>query len=109
MVNYLKEVAGAADIKTQLELLPAGGTDTAAVQRYGNKGAIAGAISIPLRNMHQSTEMAHKEDILATIDLLAAGISQLGTYNWDFSADHGTADAHPDAIKPGSESDFSWM
>ncbi|SER09848.1 M42 family metallopeptidase [Neolewinella agarilytica] len=109
MVNYLKEVARAADIKTQLELLPAGGTDTAAVQRYGNKGAIAGAISIPLRNMHQSTEMAHKEDILATIDLLAAGISQLGTYNWDFSADHGTADAHPDAIKPGSESDFSWM
>lgn len=98
MVNYLKETAKAEGIKTQLELLPAGGTDTAALQRYGNKGAIAGAISIPLRNMHQSTEMAHQADISATIDLLTAGILKLADYNWDFSADHGRGQsAHPDA------------
>jgi len=105
MVNYLKEIAGKEKIKTQLELLPAGGTDTAAVQRYGKKGAIAGAISIPLRNMHQSTEMAHKEDVAATIDLLAAAISGLADYDWDFSRDHGRGQ-HPDAITSGAS---DWM
>lgn len=105
MVNYLKTVAGNHDIKTQLELLPAGGTDTAAVQRYGTKGAIAGAISIPLRNMHQSTEMAHQEDVAATIDLLTEAIADLGTYNWDFSQEHGRGQ-HPDAVGGGG---FDWM
>jgi endoglucanase len=105
MVNYLKQVAGKEDIKTQLELLPAGGTDTAAIQRYGKKGAIAGAISIPLRNMHQSTEMAHKEDIENTIQLLTEGIRQLDTYNWDFDQDHGDLQ-HPDAGGAGA---FDWM
>lgn len=96
MVNYLKALAKQENIKTQLELLPAGGTDTAALQRYGKKGAIAGAISIPLRNMHQSTEMAHCEDITATIDLLTAGIAQLDAYDWDFARDHGRGQ-HPDS------------
>ena len=105
MVNYLKELASKEGIKTQLELLPAGGTDTAAIQRYGNKGAIVGAISIPLRNMHQSTEMAHVEDIEHTIKLLTEGIRQLGTYNWDFSQDHGQ-NKHPDASVDGA---FDWM
>jgi len=106
MVNYLKQVAGKEDIKTQLELLPAGGTDTAAIQRHGKKGSIAGAISIPLRNMHQSTEMAHKEDIENTIRLLTEGIRQLDTYNWDFDQDHGDLQ-HPDA--GGEKGDFDWM
>ncbi|MFT7120238.1 MAG: endoglucanase [Neolewinella sp.] len=105
MVNFLKETAKAEGIKTQLELLPAGGTDTAAVQRYGKKSAIAGAISIPLRNMHQSTEMAHRADVEATIDLLTASICQIGSYNWDFSADHGRGQGHPDASKDG----LDWM
>lgn len=106
MVNYLKELAKAEKIETQLELLPAGGTDTAAVQRYGRKGAIAGAISIPLRNMHSSIEMAHCGDIAGTIDLLTAGIANLHTYNWSFSASHGQGE-HPDALSEGS--DYSWL
>lgn len=106
MVNYLKELAKKESIKTQLELLPAGGTDTAAVQRYGTKGAIAGAISIPLRNMHQSTEMAHQEDIAHTISLLSAAISQLDTYNWDFEAAHGEG-PHPDSLS--AVDDYSWL
>lgn len=105
MVNYLKELARKEGIKTQLELLPAGGTDTAAIQRYGNKGAIAGAISIPLRNMHQSTEMAHVEDIEHTINLLTEGIRQLDSYDWDFGQDHGQS-KHPDA---GGEGAFGWI
>lgn len=107
MVQYLKEVAAREDIKTQLELLPAGGTDTAAIQRYGNKGAVAGAISIPLRNMHQSTEMAHRDDVEQTINLLTEGIRQLDTYDWDFSRSHGQGQGHhPDAPAKG---DLDWM
>ena len=107
MVNYLKEVARSAEIKTQLELLPAGGTDTAAVQRYGKKGSIAGAISIPLRNMHQVTEMAHKEDVGACIRLLTEALRKLNAYDWSFTGDHGLG-PHPD--RPAGEAGgYDWM
>ena len=69
MVNYLKKLATSNDIPWQPEILPAGGTDTAGLQRYGKKGAIAGAISIPLRHIHQTIELAHKSDIKHCIDL----------------------------------------
>ncbi|MEL6141161.1 MAG: M42 family peptidase, partial [Bacteroidota bacterium] len=85
MVNYLKKRAKDIDLAYQMELLPAGGTDTAGVQRYGKKGSIAGAISIPLRHMHQSTEMANKGDIAGCIELLAAGITELHSYDWSFA------------------------
>ncbi|MCP9236849.1 M42 family metallopeptidase [Lewinella sp. JB7] len=103
MVNYLKNVAREDDITTQLELLPAGGTDTAAVQRYGTKGSIAGAISIPLRNMHQVIEMASKQDIADCIALLSAAIRKLDTYDWNFSADH-VQPPHPDRV--GGQTDW---
>ena len=105
MVNYLKELAGAEDIPTQLELLPAGGTDTAAVQRYGRQGAITGALSIPLRNMHQSTEVVHQGDVQATIDLLTLAVSRLNSYDWDFERNHGDL-PQPDG---GSNDELSWL
>jgi len=85
MVNYLKKLATENHIPWQSELLPAGGTDTVGLQRYGKKGAIAGAISIPLRHIHQTIEMAHQGDIQNCIDLLRLSISSLDTYNWDFT------------------------
>lgn len=85
MVNYLKKVAEQEQIKWQPEILPAGGTDTAGVQRYGKKGAISGAISIPLRHIHQTIELAHKGDIKNCIDLLRAGLVNLDEFNWDFA------------------------
>ena len=84
MVRYLKEVAERHQIQWQAEILAKGGTDTAGVQRYGKSGAIAGAVSIPLRNMHQSIEMAHKGDIQHSIDLLRYGIAELDRYDWSF-------------------------
>lgn len=84
MVRYLKEVADKNNIPWQPEILPAGGTDTAGVQRYGKKGAIAGAISIPLRHMHQTIEMAHKGDIQHCTDLLIVALQHLHEYNWEF-------------------------
>ena len=84
MVAYLKELAAKQNIPFQMEVLPAGGTDTAGLQRFGKSGAIAGAISIPLRHIHQVIEMAHQADIRACIDLLKAGVSELDQYDWSF-------------------------
>ena len=84
MVRYLKEIADQHKIPWQPEILPAGGTDTAGVQRYGKKGAIAGAISIPLRHIHQTIEMANKADIQHCTDLLIVALQHLDGYNWEF-------------------------
>ena len=85
MVQYLKEQADAQKIPWQAEILPAGGTDTAGIQRFGQDGSIAGAISIPLRHIHQVIEMAHEDDIQASIDLLTIALRNMHTYNWDWS------------------------
>lgn len=84
MVNYMKEVADKHDIPWQAEILPRGGTDTAGLQRYGKDGSIAGAISIPLRHIHQTVEMAHIEDIKYCIDLLRVSLTHLDQYDWSF-------------------------
>lgn len=82
MVAYMKEVADKNDIKWQPEILVAGGTDTAGVQRMGKNGAISGAVSIPTRHLHQVIEMANKDDIQASIDLLIGCLENLDQYNW---------------------------
>lgn len=84
MVDYMKETAEKHNIKWQHEILPAGGTDTAGIQRMNEGGAIAGAVSIPTRHLHQSIEMAHKSDIDASIKLLEKSLLNLDQYNWKF-------------------------
>lgn len=82
MVQFQKDIAEKFKIKWQPEVLPMGGTDTAAIQRMGKTGAIAGAISIPTRHLHQVIEMAHKDDISASILLLKNCLEQLHTHDW---------------------------
>jgi len=84
MVQYMKETASKHNIKYQMEILPAGGTDTAGIQRYAKGGSIAGAISIPTRYLHQVIEMAHKSDILASIELLHKSLLDMDQYDWSF-------------------------
>ena len=84
MVKYMEGVASKHKIKTQKEILTAGGTDTAGIQRMNPGGAIAGAISIPTRHIHQVIEMANKDDIKGSIDLLTNCLLELDGYNWDF-------------------------
>lgn len=84
MVAYMKETANKYKIKWQTEVLPMGGTDTAGLQRYGKQGSIAGAISIPLRNMHQTIEMAHKKDVEHSIELLTKCLQDLDKFDWSF-------------------------
>jgi putative aminopeptidase FrvX len=85
MVKYMRQTAIRHKIKYQEEILPAGGTDTAGIQRMTPGGAISGAISIPTRHIHQVIEMADKSDIRASIDLLKYCILDLDKYNWSFS------------------------
>jgi len=84
MVAFMKKTADAKKIKWQPEILAAGGTDTAGLQRMVPGGSIAGAISIPTRNIHQSTEMSNKNDIEGCIKLLAACVCDLDKGDWKF-------------------------
>lgn len=83
MVDFLKETANKNNIRWQPEVLTAGGTDTAGLQRMGKHGAISGAVSVPTRYLHQVIEMAHQEDIGHCILLLTAALESLDTYNWN--------------------------
>ena len=84
MVRYMKELAENKKLNTQVEILPAGGTDTMGIQRFTPGGSIAGAVSIPTRHIHQVIEMAHKEDIHQSIELLKACVENLDQYDWSF-------------------------
>jgi len=84
MVEFMKKTADKNKIKWQPEILTAGGTDTMAIQQMTAGGSIAGAISIPTRHIHQVIEMAHKEDIRNSIDLLQHCVEELDTYDWSF-------------------------
>lgn len=82
MVEFMKQTADKHKIKWQPEILTAGGTDTAGIQRMTEGGSIAGAVSIPTRHLHQVIEMAHKDDIGRSIDLLVACIKEIDTFDW---------------------------
>jgi len=84
MVHYMKKVAKENKIDWQAEVLPAGGTDTAALQRAGKNGSIAGAISIPCRYLHQVIEMVCEKDVRDSIDLLKASILNLDQFDYKF-------------------------
>ena len=82
MVKYMKEIAEKHNITWQPEILPAGGTDTAGIQRMGKHGAITGAVSIPTRHIHQVIEMASKDDIKLATDLLVNCVQELDQFDW---------------------------
>ena len=84
MIAYMKALADKHKIKWQPEILTAGGTDTAGIQRMTQGGSIAGAISIPTRHLHQVIEMANKDDIMGSTELLVACLTNLDKYDWSF-------------------------
>lgn len=71
LVRKMREIAEQKKIKYQLEILPRGGTDAGAIQMT-REGVAAITISIPTRYVHSVVEAAHKGDIQAAIDLVAA-------------------------------------
>jgi len=80
LVSFMKDIADRASIKWQPELLPAGGTDTAVLQKLVKGGAVAGAVSVPTRHIHQVVEMVHKEDLKAVIQLVKEIIMNIGDF-----------------------------
>ncbi|MFP8956344.1 M42 family metallopeptidase [Natrialbaceae archaeon A-CW3] len=80
----LKAVAEDGEVDYQLEVLPAGGTDTAGFQNTSGAKPV-GAISIPTRYLHTVTETAHVDDVSATIDLLTAFLeSETGDHDYTY-------------------------
>jgi putative aminopeptidase FrvX len=69
VVDHLLAVGVDRDIPTQLEVLPAGGTDTRELALSGD-GATAGCVSIPTRYVHQVVESCHPDDLDAAVDLV---------------------------------------
>ena len=84
MIAFMKKTAKRHKIKWQPEILSAGGTDTASMQRMTAGGSISGAVSIPTRHIHQTIETCHKDDLAACIRLLSACVCDLDTHDWDF-------------------------
>ena len=75
LTAYLRSLADGRGIKWQHEILPRGGTDAGAIQRV-HAGVAVGTLSIPTRYIHSSVELVHREDVEATIALLAAFIEE---------------------------------
>jgi endoglucanase len=71
LVSEFRALAEAQGIPHQLEVLPRGGTDAGGMQR-ARGGARVITLSIPLRYVHSVNECAHRGDIQAAVDLLAA-------------------------------------
>lgn len=82
MVAFMKKTADKHKIVWQPEILVAGGTDTASMQRSGKNGAIAGCISIPTRYIHSVIETVNKQDVLYSIALLKACVEEIHSYNF---------------------------
>lgn len=82
MVEFMKQIAEKNNVKYQLEVLPAGGTDTASMQQFARGGSIAGGISIPCRYLHQVIEMADKRDVRESIDLLKYCLLAMDDFDW---------------------------
>jgi len=81
LVKKLRSLAKKKKIKHQLEILPRGGTDAGAMQR-SRGGAAVCTISVPTRYVHSVVEMIHKDDLKASVDLLAAflNVAHEGSY-----------------------------
>jgi len=82
MVEFMKKTANSHKIKWQLEMLPKGGTDTGKMQQMVKRGAIAGAISIPTRHIHQVIESVNKDDVAQSINLLENCILEIDKFDW---------------------------
>ncbi|HBO33891.1 MAG TPA: aminopeptidase [Anaerolineaceae bacterium] len=75
VVNWMVEEAKTQGLPYQLEVLEAGGTDGAAIQRT-RAGVPAGCLSIPCRYIHSPSEMVDADDLQHCVSLLAGLLSK---------------------------------
>lgn len=75
LVRYLRKTAADYKIKTQSEILFAGGTDAGAIQRTRG-GVYCGGISIPTRYIHSPIETASISDCTEIVKLIKASVKE---------------------------------
>jgi putative aminopeptidase FrvX len=76
LVRHLRDIARRDNIPHQMEVLPAGSTDAAAMQR-ARHGTASATLSLPSRYVHTVNEMVHQRDVQADIDLLVAYLGEV--------------------------------
>lgn len=86
IVDHLRDLAEEHGIPYQMEILPFGGTDAGAFQT-SRGGMPTATISIPTRYVHTVNEMAHVDDIQASVDLLAAFLNAAGARSYRYTLD----------------------
>jgi endoglucanase len=75
LVEHMRAIAERENIPHQMEILPRGGTDGGAIQRT-RAGTVSMTLSVPTRYIHTVNEMAHEDDVDATITLLTRYIEE---------------------------------
>lgn len=70
VIAHLREAAKEGDVPYQDEVLTAGGTDSAAIQKTRG-GVLSGCISIPCRHIHSQNEMVSLKDVEQSARLMA--------------------------------------
>lgn len=81
LMARFEELAEKHKIKYQKDVLPRGGTDAGAMQKSPGGSAVI-TVSIPCRYVHSTVETVHKDDVQATIDLLAAYLEDPGDMDY---------------------------
>jgi len=76
MIRHLRTLARRENIPFQLEVLPGGTTDAAAMQKV-HSGNVSATLSLPSRYVHTVNEMVHLADIEADIALLSAYLTEV--------------------------------
>jgi len=84
LVEHMRDIAEANGIPYQMEILPRGGTDAAAMQ-LSQAGAAAITISVPTRYLHSVNETASIADIDACVDLLTRFLEEAGTRAYGYT------------------------
>jgi len=83
LVRAFRQIAEERNIPYQLEVLPRGGTDGAGIQ-MAREGKAAITLSIPTRYLHSVVEASHRDDIQASVDLLAAYLEEAHKHDVSF-------------------------
>jgi endoglucanase len=76
LVRHLRAIARREGIAHQMEVLPAGSTDAAAMQK-ARHGTASATLSLPSRYVHTVNEMVSLSDIEADIALLVAYLGEV--------------------------------
>lgn len=84
VVRHFQDLAERHAIPHQIEVLPAGGTDAGGIQRL-HGGIPAFTLSIPTRYVHTVNETVHRDDVQASVDLLARYLEDAHTRDYGYA------------------------